>query len=271
MLIIRKTLFYVFGVTAVMCIILISYDGYYALSQIESIETMQIKYYAEHVLFIGLLCVILLCMGMWYFYYSSRNLLKELDTISGLSRYNLAYTSRYLSKLGIIGNKINELYVDLIKINEMQALKISALAGENTVLIDNIKMNMVVINIQGIMVKCSKKILLYLGLDKNTIIEKNINEIIKGLDVDDITKKLEKTKDMVVIKDVFIRNKNDKPCEIVFYPIFNAKDRLTAMMCIIDETGTVEELSKTAEQIPSKEIKKKRSFIGMFSKNKENT
>ena len=109
MLIIRKGLLYIFSAASTVFIIILAIDGYYIVKQAHSFTDIMIKYYAEHFIYLALLFIIGLIAGLTHLHVKSRDLLKELDNISDLSRFNLKYTSRYLSKLGGIGAKINRL------------------------------------------------------------------------------------------------------------------------------------------------------------------
>ncbi|MBU1078625.1 MAG: hypothetical protein KKH98_15105 [Spirochaetes bacterium] len=264
---IKKIYFYSLLSLSLILLCLLGIWGYHNFQTLNTDNNSVIKYYAEHILYISILCIIILSLSFISVRIKSRNIIKELDKIIELSKYGPLTVSTFLKKLGTLGHKIDQLFFELNSLNEKKSLKISSLSGLNDFLIDNIDLLLLVTNARGKITNCSKKILTKYKLEKSLIIDKFLNELFEKINLDGLIIEMEKNQKYISNKKQKVTFKTS-PVEIssMLYPVFNLNRELSYIICIFESTDIIMELAKKSEQITVKKPQIHKQIFDFFTK-----
>jgi transcriptional regulator with PAS, ATPase and Fis domain len=121
----------------------------------------------------------------------------------------------------------------------MKTLRISALAAVNAFLLNNTRLALLITDITGKISSLSARCLEKLKIEAGSAVGKHITEILPELDFQPVISKLEKQHTELVLSDL-----KDTP---TLYPIFNRKNELSNIICILGKEEVVTKISKYAE------------------------
>ena len=93
------------------------------------------------------------------------------------------------------------------------------------------------------------KLLLKLETDRNALVEHNVGEITSGIKWSGIVTELEKSRKSVVRREVTFNKPLKYKGDCVFYPIFDLRNKLSYIVCILEEVEIIGELAVKTEQI----------------------
>jgi hypothetical protein len=174
MLLIKK---WYFTFTLILCcgmVLLLGITGYSAVNSKAVYSPGQVKFHAENCIFISILAVIVVMVLFFIAGRRSTNVLRELDKVRELSRLGKYYTSDYLKKLGSLGERIDLLFQELNKLNEMMSLRISALSNLQQFFLESSRLKLLITDIQGTIQGGSRTFLLAIEQEKNQVLGKNL-------------------------------------------------------------------------------------------------
>lgn len=252
MFVIRRILF--FGICFVSCLAVLALGiyGYIILQDLTGPHALTLKYYSENLIYLAIIFTAVLILIYTLTALHSRRLLKHLKKAADIIHYGEEEIADHLKKLGPLGHQIGSLYYELNRLNDIKTLKISALANLNNFLIDNIDMKLLACDGAGRITHCSKKFITESEKDKNFFVGKDIDEIMPGFNINELLLELKTSRKAVT------RKENDS----LFYPIFNAQDRLSSIVWIMEGKEIAPEVAKKSEQIKAPEVKSAKKFFG---------
>ena len=237
---------------------------YFRLTAIETFDVRLVKFYAENIVYMSIVSVIILIGSVFIIHRGGIRILREIDKAAEMSRSGRYYSIEYTKKLGRLGDKINRLFLELNKLNNMKSLKISAISNINSFLLDNTDLHLLISDIEGTIQTCSKRLLDKLDVEAQEIKGKNFTEVITDLDFQKILFELERTRSAISKeKGLLSIGEGRYQSHLVFYPIFNADNKLSNILCISEKEALLSSISRKADQI-SKTPKK---IAGIFKKN----
>jgi hypothetical protein len=180
----------------------------------------------------------------------SIHVLNELDKITQLSKHGRYYSGDSLKRLGTLGDKIDNLFLELNRLNDMKSIKISTLSNVNQFFLENIHLKLVITDVQGTILHCSGDFIEYMSIDKSFIISKPISSLIENFDFQEIITDIGKTR-RPVLKQSLKLNMGNKSLagSVEFFPIYNIRTELSNIICISEKETVLTELSKKADQI----------------------
>lgn len=266
MLVIKKVLFYIILILPCFLITALGYYGFTILNSINTANDLRLKFIAENFLFYSAIFISILVFMAVIAAKKSHKLFRDLDKIAELTHHGQNHTSEYLKRIGKLGQKIDALFIQLNKLNEMKSLKISALTNLNEFLCDNFDMKLFILDRLCRIINISKTLLQKLNMEEDSMINESIAEHAKGLDCDEIVAELETLRKPITRKDIEM-NENDKyKGDFIFYPIFNSRNELSNIVCILEDDKIIDELSKKAEQVKVDENTRHGLFRGLSSR-----
>lgn len=246
MLVIRKMFLYAACVFSCCAVTLMSVYGYFTVKGMSAGRDLELKYYAENFVYLAVIFIAATVLIYVYAFLNSRRLMKQLEKVSDVIRSGENEVGDHFRRLGPLGDKISALFFDLRRLGEAKSLKISALSNLNGFLADNIDLGLFILDVSGRITNCSKKMLTDSEMEKTAIVEKNIEDVVSGLNFTNLLLELKEKRIPVARKDLRAANYSG---DFVFYPVFNSMNRVAAIVCILESEKIVEELSKKSEQI----------------------
>lgn len=261
----KKAYFYLFFLLCIVLVLILGLKGYFYFTDVPIKSRGDIKYHSENMLFIAILFSLILMTSLILLRVKSRNILKELDKVIELSRFGTFYFEEYLDKMGQLGDRIKHLHYDLNMLNEKKSLKISSLSKLNDFLVENIDLALSITDPQGKIINVSKKLITKYKIEKKDIHDQFMNNIILNLNTENIASQLETTKNFLVNKKMKLKIKDISfDSDVVFYPIFNAKNQLAHIVFILGGEDIIEALTKKAEQITAKKPSFGKKMVDIF-------
>lgn len=265
MLLIKKNYFYFIFLAGFLIIIGLGFRSYFVITEYNTQQDVTLKYYAENFFYLSVIFSIALLLIMVFIRYRTTSILKELDKIIELSKYGSFSNKEYLIKLGPLGDKINNLNLELSTLNEKKSLKISSLFSINNFLFENMDLNLFLTDIQGKVISCSKKFLVQHNIYKKDILDDFLNNFTIAFDLDQVIQDLENSKTYLILKAIKFEIKNNKfESDLILYPIFNYKNELSNIICILESQNLIEQLSKKADLVAPKEPKFYKQIFDFF-------
>lgn len=253
------TAFFIIGVLMIMPGVI----NYFRLTDIETFDVGLVKFYAENLVYLGIVSMIILLASIFIIHRGGIRVLKEIDKAAEISRSGRYYSIEYTKKLGRLGDKINRLFLELNKLNSMKSLKISALSNINSFLLDNTDLHLLISDIEGTIQTCSKRLLDKLNIEIQEIKGKSFTEVITDLDFQKIIFELERNRSSISKeKGLLSIGEGRYQSHLVFYPIFNVNNEISNILCISEKEAILSSISRKADQI-SRTPKK---IAGIFRK-----
>jgi signal transduction histidine kinase len=204
-----------------------------------SLSPEELKIRSETVLFLSIVFAVVILLVFGLILLRSRNISRELDKISEMTRYGNFSFEESLRRIGPLGAKIRQLNQRLTELNEMKTLRISSLASINALLLNNIRLALLITDITGKISSISARYLEKLKIESGEAVGKHITEVLPELDFQAAIGRIEKQHTELLLGDL-----KDSP---TLYPIFNRKNELSNIICILGKEEIVTKISKYAE------------------------
>jgi hypothetical protein len=244
-------------------IIMVGVINYIRLTSLETLDILLMKFYAENLIYISIVSVIILIVSFFIIHRGGIRVLKEIDKITEISISGRYFSAEYTRKLGKLGEKINRLFSELNRLNDMKSLKISAISNLNSFLLENIDLHVLIADIGGVVQACSKRLLDKLDITLQDLKGKNLQAVITDLDFNGVISELEKTRSAYAKeKCVLSVGETSYQSQLVFYPIFNVKSELSNIICISEKEAILSSITRKADQIS----KTPQKIAGIFKK-----
>jgi PAS domain-containing protein len=269
MLLIKKGYFSFAIITSCALVLLLGITGYSAVKGRGAYTTTQLKFYSENCIYISILAIIVILTIFFLISRKSLKVLRELDKIAEISRYGKYYTGDHLKKLGTLGEKIDHLFFELNRLNEMKSLRISTLSNIQQFFLESIHLKLLITDMQGTIQYASRALLHIFEQESAQIIGKNISSLVQEIQFSELVADMELNRRPVMQENLTVKvGENSFTSGMEYIPIFNVKNQLSEIICISEKETILAELSKRAEQIVR--ITRARKKITDFFKKKGN-
>lgn len=270
MILVKKGYFFFALFVTLGLLLFLGLNGYITAQNRTLSTGQQLKYCAENSVFMSVNSVIAVLIIFFIMNRRSIHVLNELDKIAQLSRYGKHSTGDYLKKLGRLGEKIDTLFLELSRLNEMKSLKISALSNLNLFFLEQIQLKLFITDVTGRVLHCSRKFLDQMELDKSRIVGTNISTFIQNLNFNDAITEIEQNR-KGILKEKLTIDAGERSFEssLELYPIFNAQNELSNIICISEKETILREISKKTEQINVNISKAQRRITDLFKRKRK--
>ncbi|MBN2323774.1 MAG: hypothetical protein JXQ30_08565 [Spirochaetes bacterium] len=233
------------------------------LSEAEQSFYATLKFYAENLLYLSFVGVVLLFVVFLIIQTGSVRVFREIDKVTELSAHGRYYSGDYTRKLGRLGEKIHRLFGELNRLDEMKSLKISALSNLVGFFLENGLLHCFVTDIQGSIGSVSKRLCEKLKIEGKVLKGRTLSEVVKDFDFSGVTEKLERNRTPVERKGLVLDlGETSVQGQFTFYPVFNSKNELSNIVCVSEKETLREGITKKADQI--REAQKR--ITGIFKK-----
>jgi PAS domain-containing protein len=236
---IRRTLILFLLLLCCGAVLFFGIRDYLMIGRSASLSPEELKIRSETILFLSIIFSVVILLLFGWILLRSRNISRELDKIIEMTRYGNFSFEESLRRIGPLGDKIRQLNQRLTELNEMKTLRISALAAINAFLLNNTRLAMLITDITGKISGLSARCLEKLKIEPGAAVGKHITEILPELDFQSLISTLEKQHTELVLSDL-----KDSP---TLYPVFNRKNELSNIICILGKEEIVTKISKYAE------------------------
>ncbi len=206
------------------CLLLIGSGiyGYQLLLEAPSMEQAALKYNAERFLFISLVSAAAVFLLAAFAFYRGIRVDKELDKIIELNRYQDFSPKRNMEKLGMLGDKITELYRRLNTLGEYKTLKISALTVLNSFLVENVHLPLLITDVRGTILQATEEIADKLKNGKSEMIRSSITDFVPEMKMQNVVFEVNKERGSIEVK----AGNNTFSC----YPVYNRNNELSYLV-----------------------------------------
>jgi PAS domain S-box-containing protein len=233
MIIISKFSLYAFAFSAGILIFFLGVTSYYYIKDIPQVADLTFKYIAENFIFYAILFNIILFYLLRRIAVKSTKILAQLDKIIELSKTGNYNVVEYLKKLGQLGEKINFILFQFTQLNLMKSLKISAQSNINEFLIAKVNERLLILDMQGNILNISQPFLDLFGLAKDQLVNKNLKEIIKDLNFEQLLQDMKKERKAVLLANTIVEIKEKKEIiNLSFQPVADIKNNISNIIVI---------------------------------------
>lgn len=236
---IRRTLILLLLLLCCGAVLFFGIRDYLMLGRSASLSPEELKIRSETVLFLSIVFSVVILLVFGLILLRSRNISRELDKITEMTRYGNFSFEESLRRIGPLGDKIRQLNQRLTELNEMKTLRISSLAAINAFLLNNIRLALLITDITGKISSLSPRCPEKLKIESGEAVGKHITEVLPELDFQAAITRLERLHTELVLSDL-----KDSP---TLYPVFNRKNELSNIVCILGKEEIVTKISKYAE------------------------
>ena len=205
-----------------------------------ALSSQELKISSENVLFLSIVFSVLILLVFGFVLLRSHNISRELDKISEMTRYGNFSIEGSLGRIGPLGEKILQLNQRLTELNAMKSLRISSLASINAFLLNNSRLALLVTDITGKITNASARCLEKLKKETGEVVGRHVTELLPELDYQSAIGKIEKQHGELELSDL-----KESP---TLYPVFNSKNELSNIICILGKEEIVTKISKHAEE-----------------------
>ena len=224
MIMVGRKIFILVCCLALISIAFLGIRGYGLMRIGGDISSDNVKFRSETFLYIAVLLTVLFIAVCAAVIRRSMSITREIDKMIELTRHGNSSVEESLRKLGELGGRVRTLYSQLNELNEKKSLKISAMHQIQTILLNNVNMALLVTDITGRITDVSKKFLEGEGKGRQTMIGKQIQDLLPKLDFQELARTLELNKQAE-------EKKLDETC--LFHPVFNRDGELSDIICNI--------------------------------------
>jgi len=200
----------------------------------------ELKIRGETVLYLSFVFSAAILLAFSLVLLRSRNISRELDKISDMTRYGNFSIEGSLGRLGPLGQKILQLNQRLTELNAMKSLRISSLASINAFLLNNSRLALLVTDITGKITNISARCLEKLKKETGEVVGRHVTEVLPELDFQTSVSKIEKQPGELELSDL-----KESP---TLYPVFNSKNELSNIICVLGKEEIVTKIAKLAEE-----------------------
>jgi PAS domain-containing protein len=237
---IRRFLFIFLLLLGCAAVLFFGIRDYLLINRSGSWSQEELKIRGETVLYLSIVFSAAILLSFSFVLLRSRNISRELDKISDMTRYGNFSIAGSLGKLGPLGDKILQLNQRLTELNEMKSLRISSLASINAFLLNNSRLALLVSDITGKITNVSARFLEKLKIERGEVVGRHITEVLPDLDYQSAIAMIEKQRGELEIGDL-----KETP---TLYPVFNSKNELSNIICVLGKEEIVTKISKYAEE-----------------------
>ncbi|HNZ27728.1 MAG TPA: hypothetical protein PLG34_04710 [Spirochaetota bacterium] len=207
---------------------------YVILNYVDFNSEIQIKLYSERLVFAGILFAIVISAIYIIAVYKNIKVLKKLDKLIELSKYGNYEFKKELSKLGALGERIQTLFKQTTFMSEKKSFKISSMANLNNFLFENIDLNLVVCDVEGMIVNCSLSFYKKFKTEASEVLYRNINDF-KILNFKEAVFDIDKSKQPIIYKRVVMKlDDAEYKIDVTCAPILNLKNELSNVVLQIE-------------------------------------
>ena len=224
MIVSKKSSIYFFIIAVSLLFLGFGIYTYVMIFSLESASGEYIKAAAEKVFFWGLTLFILILFSGARIIIKSFRFEKSLDKLLLMSRTHGVSTAEGLKKLGRLGNKLSEIYLEINSISERKSLKIASLNRLINIIFTFIEKKVIVLSVTGEMVFVSDSIEKKEG---NSVLLKSrmITDIFPDFSISAEIDSLVSSRTMKKIDSM----------NAYIYPVFNPLNELDYMVLFLDE------------------------------------
>lgn len=267
MILIKRGYFYATLIFVCLVLLGVGAASYRIVGGGELLSLVQKKYHAENFLFYVFLALIVVLTLFFVTLRRSVGVYGELEKVAQLSRHGRYYSGESLRRLGVLGERIDGLFSELNRLNDLKSLKISSLSQLSGFLLENVPLRILVLSRAGIVEKMSRKFIEGYRVDTRSLIGESLADYLNGVRVDEILHKIEKTRTAEILTDVTARfGENDQVISLEFIPLFNSLQGLAGVICAIDKETILTDLSRKAENLSLDVSGVNRRFGDLFRK-----
>lgn len=267
MLLIKKSAIIFTWIFTQATILAMSIYGYLMLSKINKENNLGIKYLAENYIYYSMIILVLLLCTFSVMFYFSYRVFNLLDKISKLSKDGNVNIEIYIKKLGVLGEKINNIISNINDLNLKKSVKISSLSKLNEFLVENFNLNMLLLDFRGIINFSSKEILKNLKVTKDYFVGKDISEIVSTIDFEELYTSMGQSKKYVFKENISFDDEKYKG-DLILIPIINQSMNISNIVCLFENKNLIDKITNTTEQITEKNITNPGNKFFNFIKNK---
>ena len=199
----------------------------------------ELKIRGETVLYLSIVFAIAILLSFFLVLLRSRYIFRALDKISEMTRYGNFSIAGSLGRIGPLGDKILQLNQRLTELNEMKSLRISSLVSINSFLLNNSRLALLVTDITGKISRVSTRCLEKLKKESAEVVGRHITEVLPELDFQSSIATMEKQPGELELRDL-----KESP---TLYPVFNSKNELSNIICVLGKEEIITKIAKYAE------------------------
>lgn len=250
MLIVKKKYFVFITSLAILFIFISAIISYLIINRFDLTVLSAKKYYSEIIIFISIILELFIFIIFCLIYFNSSRVLKELEKVIEMTRYGNYDITKSLDKIDLLGERINQLFSNLFFYSEKKSLIISSLSNIINFCMENIKLNLLILDVEGLIIKCSKHFCDVNNIDMTEIVYQKFTIHSIDIDLKSIIFKVEGDKEPVLQEKIkFLINKINFIKNIIFYPVFNIKNKISNIICIIeDEKKDLDKIIKSIKK-----------------------
>jgi signal transduction histidine kinase len=237
---IRRILFIFLLLLSCAGVLFFGVRDYLLIARSVSLSLEELKIRGETVLYLSIVFAVAILLAFSIVLLRSRNIFRELDKISDMTRYGNFSIEGSLGRIGPLGEKILQLNQRLTELNAMKSLRISSLASINAFLLNNSRLALLVTDITGKITNASARCLEKLKKETGEVVGRHVTEVLPELDYQSAIGKIEKQHGELELSDL-----KESP---TLYPVFNSKNELSNIICILGKEEIVTKISKHAEE-----------------------
>jgi PAS domain-containing protein len=250
MILIRKS--YLYATLIFVCFSLLGMGaaGYRVVGGMPLLSFFQQKYQAENFLFYGVVALIAVLVLFLVMIGRSVRVFNEIDKVTQLSRRGRYYSGHSLKRLGPLGERIDGLFSELNRLNDMKSLKISSLSQLAEFLLDNVPLHLLVLNRTGVIERSSQRFKDTYGVDADGLNGSRLSDFLKDVKVDEVLQRMEKNRSVEILTDVTaLFGKGERVISVEFIPLFNSLQELASIICAVEKETILTDLARKAEKI----------------------
>ena len=237
---IRRVLFIFLLLLSCGAVLFFGIRDYLVLAGSAPLAQGELKIRSETVLYLAIVFTVVILLAFSLVLLRSHNISRELDKISEMTRYGNFSIEGSLGRIGPLGEKIRQLNQRLTELNEMKSLRISSLASINSFLLNNSRLALLITDITGKISSISARYLEKLKIESGEVVGKHITEVLPELDFQASVAALEKGHAELELDDL-----KDTP---TLYPVFNSRNELSNIICVLGHEEIVTKVSKYGEE-----------------------
>jgi signal transduction histidine kinase len=237
---IRRILFIFLLLLSCAGVLFFGVRDYLLIARSVSLSQVELKIRGETVLYLSIVFAVAILLAFSIVLLRSRNIFRELDKISDMTRYGNFSIEGSLGRIGPLGEKILQLNQRLTELNAMKSLRISSLASINAFLLNNSRLALLVTDITGKITNASARCLEKLKKETGEVVGRHVTELLPELDYQSAIGKIEKQHGELELSDL-----KESP---TLYPVFNSKNELSNIICILGKEEIVTKISKHTEE-----------------------
>jgi PAS domain-containing protein len=237
---IRRVLFVFLLLLSCAGVLFFGIRDYLLITASAGLSPGELKIRGETVLYLGIVFTVAILLVFSIVLLRSRNIFRELDKISEMTRYGNFSIEGSLGRIGPLGEKILQLNQRLTELNAMKSLRISSLAAINAFLLNNSRLALVVTDITGKIISVSARFLEKLKKESGEVVGRHITEVLPELDFQSSVTRLEKQPGELELDEL--------KESATLYPVYNSGNELSNIICVLGREEIVTKISKHTEE-----------------------